>query len=233
MQIYDFDRCTGELSNFLQIDFSAFIPFPPYGFNPFVLSLDANNIYMERSNLNTMTSYQNIQVDVETGQMTVVADSVYVPCLTPNLKWVVPGYQEVPFTPIDGLNVFTQPNNLGNVSGRRNNLYYLPVAGFIIEPPEWANHLLGPIDGTICDSLGLNDDLAIKKKDEFTFTVFPNPENDALHIKTNLSGPLRLIIRNAHGMQLFESDFNKTNFSLSNELVTSKAGIYFWKFPMR
>ena len=224
MQIYRFDRCTGELNNLDDINFSNWIQ--TGDFNPFSLSPDGSKIYMGRSNPE-LTNYETIQVDVETGQMTVLADSVYSPCLTPNLKWVISGYQDAPFTPIDDLNIFTEPNNLGNQSSRVIKENCLPVSGFVFEPPEWANHLLGPIDGTICDSLGLNDDLSIKKKEEFSFTLFPNPGNNALHIKTNLPLPLRITIRNGEGMLVLESDFNKRNFSLSYELDELSPGIYF------
>jgi len=226
MQIYDFDRCTGELSNLSEIEFADWIE-NPADFNPFSLSPDGSKIYMGRSKPGPESSYQNIQVNVENSQMTLVADSVYSPCLTPNLKWVVSGYQEVPFTPIDRLNVFTQPNSLGNASGRIKNLYSLPVDGFIIEPPEWANHLLGPIDSTLCDSLGLNDDLTIQKVEAYSLTLFPNPGHNAVNVNTSLPVPLRLTIRNAQGMHVFESDFNKNNFSLNYELNELTPGIYF------
>ena len=225
MQIYSFDRCTGELNNLEDINFSNWIE--TGDFNPFSLSPDGSKIYMGRSEPGPEISYQNIQIDVETHQMTVVADSVYVPCLTPNLKWVVSGYQEVPFTPIDRLNVFTQPNSLGNASGRIKNLYSLPVDGFIIEPPEWANHLLGPIDGTICDSLGLNDETGIKHIKEYSLLLYPNPGVDELNIKTNIAVPIHITIRNAQGMLVFKSTLSQSNFTLKDELIELNAGIYF------
>jgi hypothetical protein len=227
MQIYDFDRCTGELSNFREIDFSPFIPFPPYDFTPFVLSPDASKIYMGRSNPGEEYSYQNIQIDVASQQMTLVADSVFVPMLTPNNKWVVSGYQEIPWTPLDKLNVFTQPNNTGNNIGRIKDLYNLPLGGFFVEQPEWANHLLGPIDGTICDSLGLNDETGIKKIETFNFILFPNPGTNELNFKTDLPLPVKLIIRDSQGKLVFENVFLNRAFIVSDELEMLKSGIYY------
>lgn len=227
MQIYDFDRCTGELSNFREIDFSGFIPFPPYDLTPYVLSPDASKIYMGRSNPGIEFSYQNIQVDVETGQMTVVADSAYVPCLTPNLKWVVSGYQEVPFTLINKLNVFTQPDELGNNSGRVKDLYSLFIDGFRFEPIEYANHLLGPIDGSNCDTLGLNDETSIKMLDQFSFNLFPNPGNDIIHITSDLPMPLKLIIRDNQGKTVIEKLVNQKSFSIQEGIAKLNSGIYF------
>jgi hypothetical protein len=227
MQIYDFDRCTGELSNFREIDFSGFIPFPPYDFTPYVLSPDASKIYMGRSNPETYATYQNIQVDVESGQMTVVGDTVFVPCLTPNLKWVVSGYHSEPFTLVDKLNVYTQPNELGHECGRIKDLYSLFINGFRREPIEYANHLLGPIDGSSCDTLGLNDETSIKKLEQFSFNLFPNPGNEIINFNTDLPLPLTLTIRDNQGKTVIEKLFNQKSFSIQEGISELNAGIYF------
>ena len=227
MQIYDFDRCTGELSNFREMNFSNYIPHPPYDFTPFVLSPDASKIYMGRSNPGPEYSYQNIQVDVETGQMTVVGDTVFVPCLTPNLKWVVTGYHAVPFTLVNKLNVYTSPNELGQECGRIKDLYSLFIDGFRTEPIEYANHLLGPIDGSSCDTLGLNDETAIKKIEQFSFNVFPNPGKEEINFATDLPMPVKLIIRDSQGKTVIEKTFNQKIISISNGISELNAGIYF------
>lgn len=227
MQIYDFDRCTGELSNFREIDFSGFIPFPPYDFTPFVLSPNASKIYMGRSNPDTYASYQNIQVDVESGQMTVVGDTVFVPCLTPNLKWVVTGYHSVPFTLVNKLNVYTQPNELGHDCGRINDLYSLFIDGFRTEPIEYANHLLGPIDGSSCDTLGLDEETSIKKVEQFSFNVYPNPGNEIIHFTTDLPLPLKLTIHDNQGRTIIEKSLNQSSFIIQERISELNTGIYF------
>jgi len=226
MQIYDFDRCTGELSNFREMNFSNYIPFPPYDFTPFVLSPDASKIYMGRSN-SGQSNYETIQVDVETGQMYVIADSVFVPLLTPNLKWVVSGYQDIFFTSIDDLSVIKQPNNMGINANRTFINNCLEVNGAIQEPIEYANHLLGPIDGSSCDTLGLNDETSIKKIEQFSFHVFPNPGKEEINFATDLPMPVKLIIRDSQGKTVIENTFNQKLFSVSTGLSELNAGIYF------
>jgi hypothetical protein len=227
MQMYDFDRCTGELSNFREMDFSSIIPYPPYDFTPFVLSPDASKIYMGRSNPDTYSSYQNIQVDVETGQMSIVGDTVFVPCLTPNLKWVVTGYHSVPFSLVNKLNVYTQPNELGPNCGRNKDLYSLFIDGFRTEPIEYANHLLGPIDGSNCDTLGLNDETAIKTIEKFSVNMFPNPGNDEINFTTDLPLPVKLSMRDSQGKIVIENRYNQKAFSISSGLSELHPGIYF------
>lgn len=226
MQIYDFDRCTGELSNFREIDFSGFIPFPPYDFTPFVLSPDASKIYMGRSNL-TQTNYETIQVDVETGQLTMVADSVFVPLLTPNLKWIASGYQDVFFTSIDDISVIKNPNNLGVNVNREIIQNCLEVNGAIQEPIEYANHLLGPIDGSSCDTLGLDDETSIKKLENFSFNLFPNPGNEEIHFTTDLPLPLKITIRDSQGKTVIEKFINQKSFSIQERIAELNQGIYF------
>ena len=227
MQIYDFDRCTGELSNFREIDFSNYVPYPPADFTPYVLSPDASKIYMGRSNPGPEFSYQNIQVDVETGQMTVVGDTVFVPCLTPNLKWVVSGYHSEPFTLVDKLNVYTQPNELGQECGRIKDLYSLFIDGFRTEPIEYANHLLGPIDGSNCDTLGLNDETSINNLEQFSFNLFPNPGNEFIHFTTDLPLPLKLVIRDNQGRIMIKETKNQKVFSVQDGISDLNTGIYF------
>jgi hypothetical protein len=226
MQIYDFDRCTGELSNFRELDFSGFIPYPPYDFTPFVLSPDASKIYMGRSNL-TQTNYETIQVDVETGQMNVVSDSVFVPLLTPNLKWVISAYQDTFFTYIDDLSVIKEPNNSALNINRTyiNNCFEVNAA--IQEPIEYANHLLGPIDGSSCDTLGLDDETSIKKLEQFSFNVFPNPGNEIIQFTADIPLPLKLTIRDNQGRTVIEKLFSQKSFSIQEGIAELNAGIYF------
>ncbi len=226
MQIYDFDRCTGELSNFREMDFSSYIPYPPYDFTPYVLSPDGSKIYMGKSN-SDYTNYETIQVDIETGQVAVVADSVFVPLLTPNLKWVISGYQDVFSTGIDDISAIKNPNNIGTACNRVILPNCLTVNGAISEPIEYANHILGPIDGSSCDTLGLDDETGIQKLKDYSFILFPNPGGNQLTIKTDLPLPVKLILRDSQGKNVFEKKFNKNSFSIQQDLVELNQGIYF------
>jgi hypothetical protein len=225
MHVYDFDRCTGELSNFREIDFEPWIN-DIADFNPYVLSPDASKIYLGRSN-EALNNYETIQVDVETGVMTVVADSVYVPCLTPNLKWVISGLQDTMLTPIDDLNVLLSPNNSGQECERVIWNNYLPVGGFIFEQPEWANHLLGPIVGSICDTLGIDDETSILKLEPNYFLLYPNPSNELVNLKTNLAPPLEVTLRNTQGQILLKNTFQSQHITLRNEVTSFPSGLYY------
>jgi len=80
-------------------------------------------------------------------------------------------------------NILKQPNEPGVEADFIPFYYELPLNGFFYYPPNQANHLLGPIDGTICDSLGLNDKTAIKEIKQFSFNLFPNPSQNELNLR--------------------------------------------------
>jgi hypothetical protein len=86
LQVFDFDRCTGELSNLQTFDFGGVISNDGFiDFTPFSLSPDGSKIYMVRSNVQLVVS-QNFQFDLGTETLTVISDSLGVFSLTPNLK---------------------------------------------------------------------------------------------------------------------------------------------------
>ena len=106
-------------------------------------------------------------------------------------------------------------------------MYPLFIDGFRTEPIEYANHLLGPIDGSSCDTLGLDDETSIKKVEQFSFNVYPNPGNELIHFTTDLPPPLKLTIRDNQGRTIIEKSFNQSSFSIQEGIAELNTGIYF------
>lgn len=231
LQVFDFDRCTGELSNLHTYDFTSIISNEGFiDFTPFSLSPDGTKIYMQKTNYITMNDNENIQYDLSTGEFTVVTDDLAVLCSTPNLKHMIGGFCCEPTTPTPNVpyaGVVFNPNLPGESCNYQSLFYQLPLYGFTYSPPYAANHLLGPIDETICDSLGLNDETAIKKIETFNINLFPNPGTTVLNFKTDLPLPVKLIIRDSQGKLILDKlIFNKA-FIVSDELRNMKSGIYY------
>lgn len=228
LQVFDFDRCTGELSNLRTYDFSDLIENDLFmDFTPFSLSPDGTKVYMQKTNYNTMTTNENLQFDINSEVFNIVTDNLAVLCLTPNLKHMLGGFccDSTTGSPFAGA-VF-DPNLFGENCNYNSRYYELPLYGFIYTPPNQANHLLGPIDGTICDSLGLNDETGLNKLEEFTFNLYPNPGSNVLNFSTDLALPIKAIIRDNLGKVAFEKTFNTNKFSISENLNNLKTGIYF------
>jgi hypothetical protein len=75
--------------------------------------------------------------------------------------------------------------------------------------------------------LGLDDETSIKKIEQFSFNIFPNPGKEEINFRTNLPMPVKLILRNSQGKTVIENTFNQKLFSISIELSELNAGIYF------
>jgi hypothetical protein len=119
------------------------------------------------------------------------------------------------------------PNLIGENCNYNSQYYELPLYGFIYTPPNQANHLLGPIDGTICDSLGLNDETGFTRIKQFSFNLFPNPGQNELNFKTDLPLPINAIIRDNQGKVVFENNFTTKTFSITSGLSKLNSGLYF------
>jgi hypothetical protein len=184
---------------------------------------------MVRSNVQLVVS-QNFQFDLGTETLTVISDSLGVFSLTPNLKQMIAGSCCVDYTPTPDVpyaNILKQPNAEG-VNAEFIPFYYeLPLYGFNYTPPNQANHLLGPVDGTVCDTLGLNDETCIKKLEQFSFNVFPNPGNEVIHFTTDLPLPLKLTVRDNQGRTVIEKTMNQKSFSIQDGIAELNTGIYF------
>jgi hypothetical protein len=231
LQVFDFDRCTGELSNLQTFDFSDVIENDLFmDFTPFSLSPDGTKVYMQKVNYITMAANENVQFDLNTEQFTIVTGDLAVLCTTPNLKQMIGGFCCDPSTPTPNVpyaGLVLNPNHFGLECDYQPLHYELPLYGFIYTPPNQANHLLGPIDGTICDSLGLNDETAIKNLKIFTFNLFPNPGRNELNFTTDLTLPIKVIIRDNQGRIVYSDKFKNNKFSINGELNELKDGIYF------
>jgi hypothetical protein len=228
LQVFDFDRCTGELSNLQTFDFSDVIENDQFmDFTPFSLSPDGSKVYIQKTNYNTMTTNENLQFDIDNGVFNVVTDNLAVLCLTPNLKHMLGGFccDSSSGSPYAG--VVFNPNLVGVDCNYNSQYYELPLYGFVYTPPNQANHLLGPIDGSSCDTLGLNDETSIKKLEQFSFNVFPNPGNEIIHFTTDLPLPLQLTIRDNQGRIVINETKNQKSFSVNDGISELNTGIYF------
>jgi hypothetical protein len=231
LQVFDFDRCTGELSNLQTYDFSDIVIDEWFtDFTPFSLSPDGLKLYMTRTNSSDYLVIDNFQYDLETQTVTVLTDSLGIFSLTPNLKHMLGGFCCMNYTPkpnVPYVSILKEPNEEGFEAEFIPFYYELPLYGFNYTPPNQANHLLGPIDGTICDSLGLNDETAIKEIKQFSFNIFPNPGQNELNFKTDLPLPINAIIRDNQGKVVFENNYSTQTFSITNGLSKLKSGLYF------
>jgi hypothetical protein len=75
--------------------------------------------------------------------------------------------------------------------------------------------------------LGLNYETSIKKLEQFSFNLFPNPGNEVIHFTTDLPLPLKLTIRDNQGRTVIEKTMNQKSFSIQDGIGELNTGIYF------
>ena len=182
---------------------------------------------MSRTNYETFLTPQVIQFDLNSEQFFLVSDSAGPACLTPNLKQVVSGQTIlVNNTYVPYMGIVSNPNGSAETCDFEARSFHLTTLGFILAPPNWANHRLGPVDGSVCDSLGLDDETVITDLPELHFKIYPNPGKNILQLETDIHLPFQLIIRNSQGSSVIEKEINTPHFILQDEVNSLSTGSY-------
>lgn len=226
---YDFDRCLGTLSN--PIEHSLFDLLDPYDVPPMCPSPDGKLIYIRKSNPQTFQA-ELTQYDLITGQSFLIDINTYGPLLSPNLKAIYsPRYiQAIPPATYgeNWLDVVYSPNNFGANCSFQSMVYNLQnfVLGGAI--PNYANFRLGPIDGSPCDTLGLDNPVLIKEleKEVLDCIVYPNPWANELEIKLARSSEYTISITDMLGKLHYSAQFNGAEHQLDLSGQISSEGIY-------
>ncbi len=185
VRIYDFDRCTGMFSNFRQIPNS-------------VVSMTYGGAISPNS--------QYLYVTANDGQLVLQFD-LYANDIAASLDTVAvyDGYMQGPFESrffwmrlaIDGkiyINTNTRHFHLINNPDTEGigcdvKQHFIPLPQEPTPIPVYPNYRLGPIDGSPCDTLGIDvATVEVAPVEATAFSVFPNPTRDVL----NLNGQVPL-----------------------------------------
>ncbi len=225
---YDFDRCTGTLSN--PIEHSFFDLLDPYDVPPMCPSPDGKIIYIRKSNTQIF-QVELIQYILETEQVFIVGSGTFGPILTPNNKWVI-NCRNVPDTistwGTNWLDIVYNPNGFGAQSNYDSLVYEIHNLGLGTRLPNYANFRLGPIDGSICDTLGLDNPVTIKapEKEEMDCIIYPNPWVGELHIKLARSSEYFISLKDMLGKLHYSTQFNSAEHHINFSGQKSSEGIY-------
>jgi hypothetical protein len=225
-QRLDVDRCTGNLSNPRETDLNPM--FRPADFGNFILSPNGSKFYGYRLNYED-SSYLcgAYQYDFTTDSLTFLRPDEANLFLSPNCKEIyiltsifAGGSVSNYFTAIEN------PDSLGLDCDVVNQKYALQNGPIMIAAPNFANYRLGPLAGSICDTIvtvgaKVSDNLA-------DLTVFPNPSKEKLHIrlKQSIQTPSQLTILNAIGQIVFRDQINQEYTNLDAISLGIPSGVY-------
>ena len=232
LEIFDFDRCTGELSNYRNLWYLDSIYAPG-------LSISPNSRYMYVGRQLSIDQYDLQASDIAASKQTVANYDFFVDPLFPQFGYTTFFLQQLAadkkiyISTGNGtrfLHVIDQPDSVGLACNVLQHSIQLPTFNsFSI--PNFPNFRLGPIDGTICDSLGIN---VITLNSELPqvpteFAIWPNPAQDYFNYKLynqEYSGTYHLRLYNTSGILFKEWEFKgKQGFGHYN-IEDIQAGVY-------
>jgi len=100
------------------------------------------------------------------------------------------------------------------------------LGGFM--PPNLANFRLGPIDGSVCDSLGLNApiDTGLEELLKEQVKVFPNPTNGIFNVALQNKAIRSLRLFDMLGKEVYTTTSNAKEAQINLHDLNVSSGIY-------
>ncbi|MBK8487329.1 MAG: T9SS type A sorting domain-containing protein [Chitinophagales bacterium] len=227
LDIYNFDRCTGELSDvhtIYNID-----PVLTYGCS---FSPDGNNIFVSSGcggNNNLFQYCLKCKESIETTEVNLYHNSGSY-CLgqmelgSDGKIYVAVGYNELPNDIFNiknqNLSVINSPNELGLACDFDTNTVSLGDRRVIYGLPNMPNYNLGALTGSECDTLTS----VIQSIESNTISIYPNPANEYIIISGDINANDLLKIYSADGRVVLQEKIYTTNTKVDISKLPS--GVY-------
>ncbi|MBI5540759.1 MAG: hypothetical protein HY951_11910 [Bacteroidia bacterium] len=191
IDLFDFDRCTGTLSNWVDLGYNHFINYSGCAFSPkgnrlyitqadslFQFDLTATSIVNSRQTI-WVNPYPN---DHDICQMQLGPDGkIYIANVSGT------SFPNTIFDTINmNLSVINEPNGLGTACYFQPNSFYLGGRRSYAGLPNMPNYNLGALEGSPCDTITQVESIKIKDKSGEAL-VFPNPAREFLTVSTQNS----------------------------------------------
>ncbi len=235
LDIYDFDRCTGELSNFKRVWIDQLAVIAGLAVSPnsrFAYCFTGNALYQYDMELDTTIHIADYDGFADP-EGTVLAATLYQAQLAPNGKIYACASNGVRY-----LHVINNPNEAGLACNFVQHGVALPVYnGFTV--PNFPYFRLGREVGSGCDTLynalaspqvlplegGLEGGLC---------TVLPNPANEQLFISSNVQTNATFVLYDVLGKEVARQALNTPSFGggKGEATITTKhlpSGIYLYQ----
>ncbi len=222
LNIFDFDRCTGELSNLIRIqnlDMASYgCSFSPDGSKIYVNGACEKKLYQfclscdgEPIDSTKELVYDGPSGNYCQGQQLLGPDGkIYLATLYSELP------NDVFNTKNQNLCVINYPNEIYPLCDFDTNTVSLGERRTIGNLPNMPNYNLGPLAGSECDTLGTAINNIIE---ENKITVYPNPVKDNLTLLSSNNSELSFTIQTIQGQIILSGKFVK------------QSTIYFKNYP--
>jgi hypothetical protein len=226
LDIFDFDRCTGDFSNLLHIDINDSAGAGGVAFSP-------SGRFLYVSSTRYVYQFDMWATDIAGSKITVAvwdtffapwqpfATVFYLAALAPDNKIYINCSNGT-----TAMHVINYPDSLGLACDFCQHCIQLPAFNaFTI--PNHPNYFLGAEAGSICDSLHIGIDDRIQNTTEFN--IFPNPARGLIYITTGQSMYIKqLVLYNSLGQKqtaIYRPIKNGEYLEINTETLIP--GIYF------
>jgi len=240
VSVMDFDRCTGNISNYQQIGPNIFSPENSYLGCAF--SANENVLYVSNQYPNPAKfvyqfdlmatdiagSKQIINMYPDSGQLLYLTYG-HLLLGADNKIYVCKGNGSGPNSNTiytQNIDVILNPDVIGSGCNYRSNYLYLNGGRTTYGLPNMVNYSLGPLSGSICDSLSTG--ISESKTKSNPFTINPNPVNQWINIyfKESFTNgtPYLALLLNSQGQVVFEREMQLGEYTIP--AATLAAGVY-------
>ena len=224
VHIYDFNRCTGELSNPISIPSPTDCSYGNY-YMPVINLLFSNN----SSKLYLSISCRLEQYDLTASDIIGSRVAVYSTDNSPNNVHKISYMHSAPdrktyISSNNGasLDVINFPDISGSGCQYEHMAYTFSNGGSTCFP-LYPNYELGPLQGSLCDTIST---VSIQEPDIESVKVYPNPASDLLTVE--ILSDASLTLRNTLGQEILQKAIpqsGKTQINIAN----IPEGIYFYE----
>jgi hypothetical protein len=226
---FDFDRCTGTLSNFVLHDISDSISPLDNTLGAFTISPDGSKVYLQRLNSPSFNILQGLfQLNLATDSFKLVSRYGGSPQMTPNGKNIIfrDGILTSPNQWLYGISEIENPNaNFDNLivdTFKYNTPNYLMA----IAPNNFAYMRLGADTLSICDSLSVITKRS-NANEPSVLVVFPNPATNQLNLVFDKNSTGTITINDALGKEVYSYNINNPSSELPIDISNFTNGIYY------
>lgn len=235
IDIYDFDRCTGDLSNWLELGS------PPYntGTSGWVyygccFSPDGNRFYLTRLN-QTGNSYTNLcqytlnAVNPQLTRTDIVLQGDYTLAqleLAPDYKIYIAG--AIDYGGLDSayyyLSVINNPNDSALACSLDLFSFYLGGHQAHFGLPNMPNYNLGALPDSPCDTL-VGIGIKELQQEKNIIRISSNPSNGIFQLISQTPNKKTITVFDLNGRKIFQTKTNEEKISV--DLTNQPKGIYF------
>jgi hypothetical protein len=229
LQLMDFDRCTGVLSNCIELGDSIFGP-PDLGYYGCSFSPGGTKLYASYWS-DSLFQFDLPSTDIKASRTVVYGSSnpdygIGQHQLAENGKIYITNYNFNDWNIMDSISTTISVINDPDSIGATCNFAPMSIStnGRLVSAglPNNPNYGLGPVTGSICDSLSTQ--VALHQEEEFS--LYPNPCSKIVYIKYNHPEHASITVRDMQGYTVLRKQ------PLLNTLDISalKPGIYILTF---